>query len=213
MNNLKEKVGKGHLSLSFCVTFFTISSWPVQESNVNKKAYDRVLGHSYFCLPSLKANSDSNGKSGLPKVSVDSIVDVVGSLCTDFWVFLNSCMCRLTRIVYSWGITITICDPSDKKQRQTCLLDVSLVLVLLLHCFIAFHLHNNFKNKVIKNFKWYWTIGIGYWNHWYWTKYRTLLSKDPVQIHRCYAQRVCATWILSKLIPLASVHSGHLSWQ
>ena len=73
-----------YLSLSFCVTFFTVSSLPIQGSNVNKKAYDKVLGHSYFCLSSLKANSDSNGKSGPPKVSVDSTVDVIGSLCTYF---------------------------------------------------------------------------------------------------------------------------------
>ena len=49
----------------------------------------------------------------------------------------------------------------------------------------------------------------------YGTMYRTLLSKGPMQIHRCYAQGVCATRILSKRIPLASVPSSHLSrqWQ
>ena len=47
----------------------------------------------------------------------------------------------------------------------------------------------------------------------YGTMYRTLLSKGPMQIHRCYAQGVCATRILSKRIPLASVPSSHLSRQ
>ena len=30
-------------------------------------------------------------------------------------------MCRFTRILYSLGITNTICDPSDKKQKKTCM--------------------------------------------------------------------------------------------
>lgn len=191
MNNLKEKEPSVTLpSLSFYVIFSTISDWAIQGSNVNKEGYDRVLGRSYFCLLSaLRANSGSNGKSGLPKVSVYSIANVTCSPCTDFWVFLNSHVCRFTRILYSWGITNAICDRGGKKQKQTLMLHVSLTLKLLLHCSIVFHLHS--RSSKIKLLK----ISRGQQSS-IKPKHRALLSKGPVQLHQWYAQEVRATWIL-----------------
>lgn len=120
-----------YLSLSFRVVILSISGWPIPVSNMNKNGYDRILSPLYFCLIcTFKANFSSNAKSGLPKVSVYSIVEVTCSPCTyfeSFWIHMHV---YLPEFCTHGVITYAICEFGGKKQKQTCMLHVSPPLIL-----------------------------------------------------------------------------------